>query len=87
MVEIELATVTIGSLNSQDLISFMIATESLSSQDMIHQVNVYVMEIVWILCDVYVWWSKFQQRVIWFCKASLKICYVILFLNVKVLEC
>ena len=27
---------------------------SLNNQDMISQVNIYVMDIVWILCDVYV---------------------------------
>ena len=58
MVEIEplllLSTVTIESLNSQDMIRF------LNSQDMISQVNIYVMDIVWILCDVYVWRSKFM---------------------------
>ena len=54
------ATVTIGSLNSQDIISFMITTGSSNSQDMISQVNIYVMDIVWILCDVYVWRSKFM---------------------------
>ena len=50
------ATVTIRSLNSQDMISFMITTGSLNrtwlgslnSQDMISQVNIYVMDIVWI---------------------------------------
>ena len=39
------ATVTIGSLNSQDMIYFMVAAGSLNTQDMISQVN--------ILCDVY----------------------------------
>ena len=28
---------------------------SLNSQDMISQVNIYVMGIIWILCDVYMW--------------------------------
>ena len=42
------------------MISFMITTGSLNSQDMISQVNIYVMDIVWILCDVYVWRSKFM---------------------------
>ena len=63
-------TLTIGFLNSQDMISFMITSGSLnrktwlgylSSQDMIFQVNVYVMDIVWILCDVYMWRSKFNR--------------------------
>ena len=35
-----------GSLNSQDMIEF------LNSEDMISQVNIYVIDIVWILCDV-----------------------------------
>ena len=60
------ATVTIRSLNSQDMIYFMITTGSLNSQEIISQVNIYEMDIVW--------------RVVWFYeKASLRICYVILF--------
>ena len=55
------ATVTIGSLNSQDIISFMITIGSLNSQDMISQVNIDVIDIVWILCDVYVWRSEFNR--------------------------
>ena len=39
---------------------FMITTGSLNSQYMISQVNIYVIDIVWILCDVYVWRSKFM---------------------------
>ena len=35
-------------LNSQDMISFMITTGSLNSQYMISQVNIYLMDIVWI---------------------------------------
>ena len=31
---------------------------SLNSEDMISQVNIYVVDIVWILCDFYVWRSK-----------------------------
>ena len=70
MVEIGQATVTIGSLNSQHIIYFMITTGSLNSQDMIRiisnqdlisQVNIYVMDVAWILCDVYVWNSKFNK--------------------------
>ena len=38
------ATVTIEFLNSHDMISFMIVTGSLNSQDMIFQVNVCVMD-------------------------------------------
>ena len=40
------ATVTIGSLNSQDMIS---------------QLNIYVMDIVWISGDVYMCRSKFNR--------------------------
>ena len=82
------ATVTIGSLNGQDIISFMITTGSLNSHDMIsilkqsrrdfsgkHLCDGYCMDIVWCLCVG----VKIQQRVIWFCKASLRICYVSLF--------
>ena len=46
--------ITTESLNSQDIIGF------LNSQDMISQVNIYVMDIVWILCDVYMWRSQFM---------------------------
>ena len=48
--------ITSDSLNIQDMIG------SFSSQVMISQVNIYVMDIVWILCDVYVWRSKFSRR-------------------------
>ena len=47
--------ITTGSLNSQDMILGF-----LNSQDMISQVNIYAKDIVWILCDGYVWWSKFM---------------------------
>ena len=30
-------------------------------QGMIFQVNIYVMDIVWMLCDVYEWRSKFNR--------------------------
>ena len=65
------ATVTIGSLNSQGMISFMITTGSLNSQDMISQVNVYVMDILWILSDVYVWRSIFNRGLNGFVKKLL----------------
>ena len=42
-------------LNSQDMIRI------LNGQDMISQVNIYVMGIVWILCNPYVWRSKFNR--------------------------
>ena len=71
-------------LNSQDMISFMIATGSLNSQDMIKILKQSGHDFLGkclcdgycakIICDVCVW------RMIWFCeKASLRICYVILF--------
>ena len=41
---------------------------------MISQVSIYMMDIIWILCDVYEWRSKFIVF-----KASLRICYVSLF--------
>ena len=44
--------ITTGSLNSQDMIRIL--------EDMISQVNIYVVDIVRILCDVYVWKSKFR---------------------------
>ena len=46
----------------------------LNSEDMISQVNIYVMDIVWILCDV-----MCGGQTSWFGKASLRICYVGLF--------
>ena len=59
----------IGSLNSQDMISFMITTGSLNSEDMISQVNIYVMDGYYemFLCG---------GQNSWFCEASLRICYV-----------
>ena len=73
----------IGSLNIQDMISFMIPTESLNNQDMArilkqwrhdlsgkHLRDRYCMDIMWCLCG--------GQRS-WFCKGSLRICYVSLF--------
>ena len=91
------ATVIIGFLNSQDMISFMITTRSLNSQDVIKILKQsghnfsgkclcdgYCMEI---LCDVYVWRSIFNRRLYGFVKkASLRICYKFC-LNVKVFEC
>ena len=44
--KLSLATVTNGSLNSQDMISLMITTGSLNNQDMISRVNNYVMDII-----------------------------------------
>ena len=34
------------------MISFMNTTGFLNNEDMISQLNIYVMDIVWILCDV-----------------------------------
>ena len=73
----------IGSLNSQNMISFMITTRSLNNQDMTrilkqwrhdfsgkHLRDRYCMDIMWCLCG---------GQNSWFCKASLRICYVSLF--------
>ena len=60
MVEIEPGHCYYWILKSQDTITFMISAGSLNSQDMISQVNIYMMDIVWILCVVYVWRSKFM---------------------------
>ena len=61
-------TVIIGSLNSQEMITFMITAGALNIQDMIRflkqsrhmisRVSIYVMDMVWVLCVVYVWRSK-----------------------------
>ena len=59
MVKLSQATIN-WILKSQDMISFMITTGSiirtglrfLNSEDMISQVNTYMIDIVWILCDV-----------------------------------
>ena len=77
----------IGSLNSQDMISFMIATGSLDNQDMTriliqwrhdfsgkHLRDRYCMDIIWCLC---------RGQHSWFCKASFRICYVSLFDNIN----
>ena len=45
----------IGSLNSQDSQDMILKRE-----DTISQINIYVMDIVWMLCDAYVWRSKFM---------------------------
>ena len=57
---VKLRQPTVRFLNSQDMISFMITTGSLNRawlgilnrEDIISQVSIYVMDIVWILCDV-----------------------------------
>ena len=76
MVEIEPGRFTIGSLKSQDMISFIVTTGSLNIQDMIrilkhdfsgkHLRDGYCMDIMWCLCVE----VKIQQNVIWFSKAS-----------------
>ena len=61
MAEIESDNCYSWILKNQDIISFMIAIGylnnhvlwSFNSQDMICQVNIYVVDIVWILCDAY----------------------------------
>ena len=60
--KLSLATVTIGSLNFQDMISFMITTGSLNNQDMISPINNYVMDIIYMLCEVYLSRSKFNKE-------------------------
>ena len=70
------------------MISFMITTGSLNSQDIImifkqsgydfsgkHLCDGYCMDIMRCLCLA----GKIQQKVLWFCKASLIVCNVILF--------
>ena len=82
------ATVNIGSLNSQDIISFMITTGSLNSEDMIrilkqsrhdfsgkHLCDGYCMCIMCCLCVE----VKIQSRAILLCKASLRISSASLF--------
>ena len=64
------ATVNIfGSLNSQEMIFFMITTGPLNSEDMIRILKqsgydfsgkICVMDIVWMLHHVYVWRVKFN---------------------------
>ena len=81
-------TVNIRYLNSRGMISCMITTGSLSSQDMIrilkqlgHDFSVKrlccgcCVDTMWCLClEV-----NIQQSVVWFCeKNSLRICYIIL---------
>ena len=76
------------SLNSQGMLSFMITTRSLNNQDMTRTVKTlflkqwrhyfsgkylrdrYCIDIIWCLCE---------GQNSWFCKASLRICYVSLF--------
>ena len=71
------------------MISFMSTTGFLNSQDMIKILTQlgqdfsgkrlcdgYFMDTIWRLCVE----VNIQQRVVWFCeKASLRICYIILF--------
>ena len=65
MVKLSQATAN-WTFNSRDMIFFMITTGSLNmirilkQGKMISQVNIYVVDIVWILSDVYVWRSKFM---------------------------
>ena len=85
MVEIEPGHCYIG---WQEIILFMITAGSLNSQDMIrvhkqsrrdflgkHLCDGFCVDIIWFLCVE----NKLQQRVIWFCKASLRISGISLF--------
>ena len=81
---VKLSQVTVNwILNSQGMISFMITTGSLNNQDMTrilkqwrhdfsgeHLRDRYCVDIIWCLCG---------GQNSWFCKASLRICYVSLF--------
>ena len=69
----------IGSLNSQDIISFMIATRSLNSQDMIRILKQWRHDfsgkhLFGGYCSYVMFMCGDQNS--WFCKASLKICYI-----------
>ena len=82
--KVKLSQVTvIGSLTVRAWFSFMITTGSLNNQDMTrilkqwrhdfsgkHLRERYCMDIIWCLCG---------GQNSWFCKAFLRICYVILF--------
>ena len=70
-------TVTIVSINSQDMIAFMITTEFLKSQGMIRILiqsghdfsgEIYVMDNLWILYDDYVWRLNFNRWLYGFVK-------------------
>ena len=85
--------VTVGSLNSQDMISFIITTVCLNPYGMIrifkqsgHDFSSkrlfdrYCMDIMLCLCME----VNIQQKVVWFYeKASLRICYVSFFFECK----
>ena len=49
------ATVTIGFLNNKDMIRIF-------HQGIISQVSIYVMDVVWVLSNFYVWWSEFNRE-------------------------
>ena len=73
----------IGSLNSLDMISFIITTGFLNSQNVIRIRKQWRHDLSGKhLCDRYcmnIMWCLFGGQNSWFCKASLKICYVSLF--------
>ena len=50
----------------------MITIGRLYSQDMTSQVNIHVMDIVWILCFVYVWRSILDRGLYGFVKKLFK---------------
>ena len=69
----------IASLNSQDMIYFMIATRSLNSQDMIRILKQWRHDfsgkhLFGGYCSYVMFMCGDQNS--WFCKASLKICYI-----------
>ena len=73
----------IGFLNNKDMISFMITTGSLNSQDMIRILKQWRHDFLgkylcWIFYEYYVMFMCGGQNS-WFCKASLRICYISLF--------
>ena len=73
----------IGSLNSLDMISFMITTGFRNSQNVIRIRKQWRHDLSGKhLCDRHcmnIMWCLFGGQNSWFCKASLKICYVSLF--------
>ena len=76
---IKLGKATITWIVKQSLLDLQTVTTwlgFLNTEDMISQVNIYVMDVAWILCDVFV-----EVKILCYCKASLRICYV------SLLEC
>ena len=65
--------VTTGSLNNQGIIGILKQSRHDFSGKRL--CDGYCMDIMWCLCVDF----KIRQRVIWFCKTSLRICYVSFF--------